>query len=365
MPITWYSEKEDSGNVLEESGVKTERSDADATVLDVNTEDVKYESVNSDNSACKYKMPMVSVKQEIVSESVVSAHYDPVMDIFDELTKLEPASPGVNVLLNADANQDSVDTHHQDLTPALPNVSVPQDDDDANLDLGDTDHQESPPASPSVSVPQNDDDANPDLGDTDHQESPPASPSVSVPQDDDDANLDLGDTDHQESPPASPSVSVPQDDDDANQDTDLGDTDHDSPSGTPSATLGSNDSVVSDNNDAQPDKVDTYSIKHCKVVLEQLDMELLEKNLRQTTNTSVQVKKCSVVLNRLHPGDVKKYTDKSTNVLPSVSKSDKITRKPMKTRSYIKQKQAIVLKYLYKCSKSVKKISNTKQTLQT
>ena len=320
VPIAWYSEKEGYGNVLEESGVKAERSDADATVLDVNTEDVKYESVSSDNSACKYEMSTVSVKQEIVSGSVVSAHYDPVMDVFDELTKLKPTSPGVNVPLNADANQDSVDTHHQDLTPASPSVSVPQDDDDANPDLGDTDHQESPPASPSVSVPQDDDDANPDLGDTDHQESPPASPSVSIPQDNDDANQD---------------------------------TDYDSPS----ATLGSNDSVVSDNNDAHPDKVDIYSIKHCKVVLEQLDMELLEKNVMRTANTSVQVKKYSVVLNRLHPGDVKKYTDKSTNVLPSVSKSDTITRKPMKTKSYIKQKQAIVLKYLYKCSKCVKKFS--------
>ena len=143
MPITWYSEKEDSGNVLEESGVKAERSDADATVLDVNTEDVKYESVNSDNSACKHEMPMVSVKQEIVSEFVVSAHYDPVTDVFDELTKLEPASPGVNVPLNADANQDSsVDTHHQESPPASPSVSIPQDADDANqdTDLGDTDY---------------------------------------------------------------------------------------------------------------------------------------------------------------------------------------------------------------------------------
>ena len=389
MPISWYTEKGDSGNVLEESGVKAERSDADATVLDANTEDVKYESVNSDNSACKYEMPMLSVKQEVVAESVVSTHYDPVTDVFDELPKLEPASPCVSVPLKDDANQDSVDTEHQESPPASPCVSVSPCvniplKDDANQDLVDTEHQESPPASPCVSVSPRvnvplKDDSNQDLVDTEHQESPPASPCVSVAQDDD-ANwdMDLGDTDlgdtdndspsgspsatlgsndsvvsdnndvqpdkvdteHQESPPASPCVNVAQDDD-ANQDMDLGDTDlGDTDNDSPSATLDSNDSVVSDNNDTQPDKVDTehedslsgsssksyieelnpYSIKQCKVVLEQLDLEFLETNVMQTVKSSVQVKKCSVVLNWLHPCDVKKYRQEHKCVANCIKK---------------------------------------------
>ena len=263
---------------------------------------------------------------------------------------MDPASPCVSVGSNDVATQDTDLVHESPkLDPASPCVSVGSND----VATQDTDLvHESPkldPASPCVSVGSND----VATQDTDLvHESPkldPASPCVSVGSNDvatQDTVTNLVETEHEDSPPASPS-----------------------------ATVGSNNAGASDNNPALSDFVDSdhqnspcgssheshieelnqYSIKQCKVVVEQLDLALLETNVRQTAKSLLQVKKCSVVLCQLTDCDVKKYKDNRSNVLPSVSKSVSINKKPIKTRSYIKQKQAIVPKYLYKCSKCVKK----------
>ena len=85
-PISWYTKERNSGNVLKDRYVKTEWN---ATVLGDNNDDVKHESVNSDNLICKNEMDMFRVKEEMVDEAVVSA--DVLKD--DAVTDLVHESP--------------------------------------------------------------------------------------------------------------------------------------------------------------------------------------------------------------------------------------------------------------------------------
>ena len=121
--------------------------------------------------------------------------------------------------------------------------------------------------------------------------------------------------------------------------------------------------AVVDNVDMQQEEV---VVKQCVVKLECLQLGSLQlfQNrmcyvklycLSASKLKMYHAKHCSVILRQLCDEDIKKYTGKSDSkkksVLHKVSKSDTLSKKSIKTRNYIKQKQPVTLTYIFKCDK--------------